>query len=249
MSFLKTIVGVLYLTFLSSSVSAQLTWSCPALYADSGSTVSADLTVSGYQSLISAQGTIYFDSSVLEYSHVDNFALSSMSTSSFGETEVDSGLLSFLWFESDLIGRSIPDNNVVFRITFNVIGNPGDNSVIELTSQSAVVEFVDESFNEVSFNHSPGSVTVNNVANISEIAEKQLTIFPNPATDWIKIEGNSMGIELEVTWHNMNGKLVKKDLVSGQDLKLSTEELESGSYIMRIGNENSGFDLRQIQVL
>ena len=249
MTFLKTIVGILYLTFLSSSASAQITWSCPVLFADSGSTVSANLTVSGYQSLISAQGTIYFDSSVLEYSHVDNFALSSMSTSSFGETEVDSGLLSFLWFESDLIGRSIPDNDVVFRITFNVIGNPGDNSIIELTSQSAVVEFVDESFNEISFNHSPGSITVNNVANLSEIAEKEFTVFPNPASAWIRVEGNSMGKELQVTWHSMEGKLVKKDFFSGQNIKLSTDELEPGSYIMRIGNENTGFDMRQIQIL
>src|SRR5690606_14273249 len=197
--------------------------STPVITSNNGVVVGVDLLVSGYQNMISAQGTIEFDESVLVFSHVSDFALSSISTSSFGVSEVDMGKLSFSWYESDLVGKMISDNEAVFTIYFNVIGNSGESSPIDLINQPVVVEFVDDSFTQVAYTYNAGSVSVNEIAGIGGISQKELNIFPNPANDWIQIQTDIIDSKMELLWYSMNGILVRKDVVktNENDLKVS----------------------------
>ena len=252
MTFWKSIIGIICLVFISTNVKAQIVWNTPVMTADSGDIIGVDLTVSGYQNIISAQGTIQFDESILEYSDVNNFALGSISINSFGDTEIDLGKLSFSWYESDLIGKDISDNDTVITVFFNVIGNPGDMSLIELVEIPVVVEFIDENFLEVPHNIINGSVTVNQTSSVLEQSIlRELNVFPNPAKDWIQVEGDTKGKNLEVFWFNMEGKLMKSvALNSGEEEnRITTEGLRSGMYHMRIGNKILGYDNRLIKIL
>ena len=252
MTFLKSIVGIFCLVVFSTNASAQLVWSAPIVVSDSGDFIGVDLSVSGYQNLISAQGTIRFDETILEYSHVDNFVLTSISSGSFGETEVNQGLLSFSWYESDLIGKDIADNAVVFTIYFTVIGSSEEVSEIELIDQPVVAEFVDEAFVTVPFTFETGSVTVSGVSALEEsILEHQIMLFPNPAKDWLKIESSLVGADLEIHWYSMNGKFMKKDSFhnSGSVNVISTDGLNRGTYLLRVGNPTLGFQNQLMQVL
>lgn len=223
--------------------------------ADSGDVVNVSLNVSGYQNLISSQGTIQFDETVLEFSHVDSFALGSISSASFGLTEIDSGLLSFSWFESDLVGKFIQDGDAAFGIFFTVIGNPGSVSQIELIDQPTVAEFVDEAFVSVPFNYSQGSVTVNGGTQPSALEENQqisiLAIYPNPFADWLVIETEIVGEKIDVIWLNLTGEAVKRDqfMINQNTIKMNTSELNQGTYLIRIGNERVGFENQLIQKL
>ena len=251
MTLLKHIAGIFCLMLFSTQVTGQLEWSVPMLTADSGDVIGVDILVSGYEGLISSQGTVEFDEAILEYSHVDSFALSSMSTSSFGETQVNNGLLSFSWFESDLVGREIPDGDAAFRIFFNVIGNPGDTSTIELVNQPVVGEFVDTMFTPVAYTYQAGRVIVN--ASSAYLGELEVfadvRVFPNPASNWIQI-GGFPGEKIELAWYTLEGNLIHEEVLQDQqkEIKVSTEELSSGVYLMRFGNRALGFDNRLIQI-
>lgn len=251
MTFINSIVGVVFLVFFNMNVIGQLVWSTPTINSNNGDIVGIDLLVSGYQDIISAQGTIEFDESVLEYSHVSDFGLSSISTSSFGVSEVDMGKLSFSWYESDLVGKMISDNEAVFTIYFNVIGNSGQFSSIELVDQPVIAEFIDDSFTQVAYTYQGGSVNVNEVAGIEDISQRELNIFPNPATDWIQIQTDIIDSKMELLWYSMNGTLVRKDVINtnGNNLKLPTMGLTEGLYVICIGNDTLGFDNRLIQIL
>ena len=238
---------------LSTNAIAQLVWTAPILISDSGDVVGVDLSVVGYDSLISSQGTIQFDETILEYSHVDNFALTSMSSGSFGETEVTDGLLTFSWYESSLVGQGIPDNDVVFTMYFTVIGSSEEVSLIELIDQPVVAEFVDEAFITVPFTYETGSVTVSGISSMEEIdLLNQISIYPNPACELINIRSfSAIGSVFELEWFSMSGDLIKKDVfynMGGVNI-VSTEGLSHGVYHVRIGNSIAGFDNQLIQIL
>lgn len=251
MTYLNSLFGIFCLAILSTTANAQLVWSAPMLVADSGDVIGVDLTVSGYQNMISSQGTIRFDETILEYSHVDNFALVSISSGSFGETQVGQGLLNFSWYEGDLVGKAIPDNDAAFTMYFTVIGYSEQVSHIELIDTPVVAEFVEEGFVTVPHTFEIGSVTVSGVSSVDEISqENQLDIFPNPARDWIKIENNAIGEKLEIGWFDTNGALIKKAIFfnSGEQIIINTQDLNRGMYIVRVGNDVLGFKNQIIKV-
>lgn len=252
MIFLKRIVGTFCLMVLSTNAHAQLVWSAPILIADSGDVIGVDLSVSGYQNLISSQGTIHFDETILEYSHVDDFALVSISSGSFGETDVNQGLLNFAWYESDLIGKVIPDNDAAFTIYFTVIGYPAEVSHVTLIDTPVVAEFVEEGFITVPFTYEMGSVTVSGTSSVDEhVWENELNIFPNPAVDWVQIESSAIGEKLEVLVYDMNGKFIKEDIFfnNGNLKMVNTQDLKNGMYVIRVGNAVLGFKNQLIKVV
>ncbi len=255
MTFLKTILGIFCLVLFSPIARCQLVWSTPAIAADSGEVVGLSFDVTGYQNIISSQGTIQFDDAILEFSHLDSFGLASISAASFGETEIDAGLLSFSWFESDLVGKSIQDGEAAFWIFFTVIGNPGSVSPIELIDQPTVAEFIDEAFVSIPFNYVQGSVTVNGGTQPSGLEENQhnsnTVIYPNPFTEWLKVEMDNLGENIDVTWFNLAGEAVRSDqfLINQSTVKMNTSDLNQGIYVIRIGNERIGFENQLIQKL
>jgi hypothetical protein len=189
----------------------------------------------------------------LEFSHVDSFGLASISSGSFGQSEIATGRLSFSWYEADLVGRSIPDGNPAFTMFFTVIGNPGEVSQIELIDQPVTAEFVDDTFVPVAFTYDQGSVAINGGIQPSSIGENYLsgkmTIYPNPFSDWIEIETKIIGESIDVIWFNLAGEMLKHDriLITQNTIKLNTEELNQGIYLIRVGNETVGFENQLMQ--
>lgn len=251
MTFIKQIVGIFFLVFINFNVAGQLVWSTPIISSDNGTVVGVDVLVSGYQNLISAQGTIAFDHTILEYSHVSDFALSSISGNSFGTNDVDSGKLSFSWYEPDLIGKAINDNDAAFTIYFNVVGSSGDVSFVDLVDQPVIAEFIDASFNSVTYSFIPGNVTVNDALNISEeTTQIEYNVFPNPAIDWVSIESKISLYDFSVFLYKMDGSLVKEVFCKDSDkVKFDTSDLNAGTYLLRIGTKNMGFNNQLIRLL
>ena len=238
-------------TLLSLQVNAQIVWNAPTITADSGDVVGVNFTADGYQEIISAQGTIQFDETVLEFSHVDNFALTSMSSMSFGTTQVDQGLLSFSWYEASLIGQTIANGDTLFTALFNVIGSPGDSSGISLIDQPVITEFIDTSFSSVNHSSLSGTVFVHDpTADLVEIDLRQFTIYPNPATNWIRLQADSFNGELEMTWYALDGSIRKHaSFQLMNELAIPLDDLESGIYYLQVVNKSTGFEKRLIQIL
>ncbi len=248
MTLLNNILRLSCLIMISTCAIGQLEWSSPMLTADSGDVIGVDINVVDYEGLISSQGTVEFDPEVLEYLYVDSLALPSISGASFGETEIANGLLSFSWFESDLTGKSIPDGDAAFRIFFNVIGDPGDMSMIDFVNQPVPGEFVDTTFTPVGFTFVQGRVIVNggdlSIDNLEN--SPKYNVYPNPASDYLFIEGK-MPVS-EVAIYDMKGALVQEKKWDAFSAKIDLPDLHPGIYMVRVKTNSRRFYNQLIQI-
>lgn len=82
-----------------------------------------------------------------------------------------------------------------------------------------------------------GTITLVEFTTLADgIGENSLSfnIFPNPAKDFVKIEGNNIQT---VEIFNTIGQSIVKQEVNGNETTISTENLESGVYFVKIGNK------------
>ena len=66
---------------------------------------------------------------------------------------------------------------------------------------------------------------------IGDVNELAFNIFPNPADDFVKIEGNDLKT---VEIFNMTGQTIVRQEVGGNETTISTKDLESGVYFVKI---------------
>ena len=111
-----------------------------------GSQVIVPIRANNFTNLVSMQGSIHFDETVLSYTNVEQLSLPGLSLGSFGTTQASSGTVTFSWFDSDLSGESETDGSVLFALRFTLIGAPGDSSLVWLDDSPTLLEFVDNLF-------------------------------------------------------------------------------------------------------
>ena len=153
------------------------------LYMDSiqsttGSQVSMPVYVNGFTDIISMQGSITFDASVISYLNVSSFNLPGMSISNFGTSQTGQGILTYSWYDASLQGVTVTDSTQLFSIDFTVLGASGQSSNISFSNTPISLEVVDNISALPTFNLTDGYIIVDY---ISFIEEKISTvyIFPN----------------------------------------------------------------------
>ena len=108
-------------------LSAQITFSTPDKMAEPGQDVLVEVQVESFTEIVSAQFSIHWDPAVLQYSSVEDFILPTSMTTEFhfGATDVESGTLTFAWFDESLMGITQDDETVIFQVKFEVVGEAG----------------------------------------------------------------------------------------------------------------------------
>src|ERR1700741_146713 len=111
-----------------------------------GTQITVPVKVKDFLSIVSAQGTIQFNQSIISYVSVQNFGLAGMNASSFGTSQTGSGKLTFSWYDASLVGASLPDSAVLFSVKFNVVGTVGQVSPLTFINTPTMMEVVDNAF-------------------------------------------------------------------------------------------------------
>ncbi|PHR19921.1 MAG: hypothetical protein COA38_19680 [Fluviicola sp.] len=96
-----------------------------------------------FNEIISMQGTFAFDTSVIYYNTVVNFGLPDLSLANFGTSQTNNGLLSYSWFDQDLLGETYADSAILFELVFEVHGNVGDFGYVISNSDMTPIEVVE----------------------------------------------------------------------------------------------------------
>jgi hypothetical protein len=154
---------------------------------DQGTQVVVPIRALGFDSIISIQGTIGFDSSRLAYVGLQSMGLPSMTNSNFGTLYIAHGRLTFSWNESNLTPISVPDSTVLFAVVFQITGPPGDQVPIAITNTPTLLEVVDWSYTPIAFTARGGNVQIN-VPPVCEIPDslRALNITQTHATlSWV----------------------------------------------------------------
>ena len=64
------------------------------------------------------------------------------------------------------------------------------------------------------------------------------TVYPNPASDWIKVKGPEAPFEIEIL--TLEGKLVERHAVNGTEPDLSIDHLQKGVYLISLKDVSTG---------
>lgn len=76
-----------------------------------------------------------------------------------------------------------------------------------------------------------------------KISYDNLKIYPNPSTDFIKLEGNILSSnEINIKIYNMSGKLIKEQTLPSNEL-INVKDLSAGSYMILINSDNNFYNL------
>lgn len=130
------------------------------------------------------------------------------------------------------------------EITFTIVKTNGTTAGYVMRSDSKIYYsdtqiFIKSNGETVSYNLSElrkAFFSVND--DVNEVENQQFAIFPNPATDVLKI--NNLSDNQHVTIYSIDGKMVKKFTMSAE-AEINISDLQPGLYIIGVGNEFSKF--------
>ncbi|HPQ20724.1 MAG TPA: cohesin domain-containing protein [Saprospiraceae bacterium] len=139
----------------------DLTINIPMLSASPGSQICVPVTVSNFNNIEAAQGSFNWDTSVLEYSSYQNFALTG---GVVVESNASMGIVTFIWYDdSGQNPVTLSDDATLIELCFNVVGDIGEMSPISMTDNNVLIEFTESPSISVVPVINNGKVTVSDV--------------------------------------------------------------------------------------
>lgn len=130
------------------------------------------------------------------------------------------------------------------EVTFTIVKTNGTTADYTMSSDSKIFYsdtqiFIKSNGETVSYDLSGLRKAYFSITdNDDEIENQHLAIYPNPATDVLKILNTSEN--KSVTIYSIDGKVVKRIEVS-EEAEINVSDLNSGLYIIGVGNEFSKF--------
>ena len=95
-----------------------------------GSFISVPIGVTGFDNIISLQGSILFDPSVLLFDSIGSFNVPGLNISSFGLNQTGFGIITYSWHDASLQGETLLDSTILFNLKFVVFGTAGQGCLI-----------------------------------------------------------------------------------------------------------------------
>ena len=153
------------------------------------SNVCIPLKVTNFVDVITFQGGIMWDSTALQFTGTQNYALAGMTA--IGSFNIDTlgGIGSFVWFDNTggAGATTLADSSTVFEICFDVIGEDGDKSLIKVVDTDDTIIQVSNEASVYEFCVDDGCVTIvenNPISNIfTLIADDIVTIDTTVCVD------------------------------------------------------------------
>jgi uncharacterized protein (TIGR02145 family) len=126
----------------------------------SANTVVVPVTVDRFTRMVSLQGSINWDSTVLRYQGISSFAPGiGLVAGNFNNTAANN--LTFSWVDATLAGQTLADSSTLFTIRFNLAGNArGRSTSISFDNQPTLLEAVQSPATLLSVVPRAGSVRI-----------------------------------------------------------------------------------------
>lgn len=134
-----------------------------------GTTLALDLTCTDFDSIVSMQFSINWNTAVLDYQSFERIDLDFVA---IGDFQADDGELRFSWFDVEGFGQTLPDGSIVVRLFFEVVGPPGSFSQLPITDNPLAIQIFTAGsmpglFDPVALEQDTGLVTVISPADVS----------------------------------------------------------------------------------
>ena len=127
--------------------------------AKTGTQQCVPFSVTGFNELNTLQLSLQWDTLMILYDTVRNlYPINSFTPGSVSLRSIDD--LRVIWFDFDVDGENIPDNEIMFEVCFNVIGNPGDTAIISYNEEFIPVEVEDIDGNRIEVTALDGAIYI-----------------------------------------------------------------------------------------
>ena len=203
----------------------------PAQQAFKGDVLKLPVTIaSNYKQIVGLQGTFEFNPEVLSFKGIEAAQLSVASDKNFNVAQSDKGLISFLYDHPFGLSDSFEDGEVLFYLTFEVIGNKNQASAIQLTDTQTQVAVYDESLKE--------GTKLRMAAGQIEVINPDITVFPNPGKVFnIQFAVTNESSKVKVKLHDSQGKEILNQNYTQvfkrvQHILKFDSSLPSGNYLL-----------------
>jgi gliding motility-associated-like protein len=135
------LLSFLFLYLFTSTLNAQTpVFTASQEATTAGSEVTVAIRVDSLENAVSIQYSLSWDSDVLTYQSTGDYGLPGSSAFNFGETQIDQGILTFVWFDGQVNGLTLPDGSTIFSVTFNAIGQAGEQSAIAFVNSPTPIQ-------------------------------------------------------------------------------------------------------------
>jgi len=233
-------IAIISLSSFAAFSAGVLKLKIDTINAANGSVAGVNVRVWNFTNILSIQGTIGFDTTVITYNSVNQFGLSGMTNASFGTANTGSGKLTYSWNDATLGGVTLPDSTIIFTVHFNVTGSAGHQSPVNFVNSPTSLEVIDANFNSLTPIYINGAVIVNSPSGIDEPITNRFNIYPNPAHNQFTLAGQLTidNCQLSILLYDAFGQLVYEEQpgnVSGFISKtINTSSLAVGIYYLQI---------------
>jgi gliding motility-associated-like protein len=174
-------------------------------------TVEVKLRVTTRITLMTAQGSLSYDTTLLEFDEVVNNGKFNISPSNFNLQ--NNGLLSFSWDDASLRGLLLEPNDSLFTLKFKVLGKAGTKALIQFEQAPVRWECTNQNYRPLSLFYRRGSVTVVERPVVKTNIEIRTGFSPNGDginDTWEIFEGYSQFPNMLVQVFNKEGDEVYK---------------------------------------
>jgi hypothetical protein len=155
----------------------------PHMSVEPGNYFLAPIKVAGFRRIVGVQYSMNWNPQVLRYDGIVNPALNAAVPENFGLSGVESGVLTFSWYDQTLTGMTLPDSANLYSVRFQAIGSAGSASAFTFGNVPTTKEVVDTSFQAIMAGFYDGLISVMNPNAIADIKEAPVNISdctPNP---------------------------------------------------------------------
>ncbi|MBK7407866.1 MAG: gliding motility-associated C-terminal domain-containing protein [Saprospirales bacterium] len=125
--------------------------------ANPGESVCVDIDVQQFDDIQNLQFSIIWETSILDYTGVNNFGLPGMTAANFDQSFINFGALCVSWSPPSGIGETLPDGSTIFSICFTAIGDPFECSAISFTEFPCLIDVVTGESNGTNVGIEPNS--------------------------------------------------------------------------------------------
>jgi hypothetical protein len=135
----------------------------------------------------------------------------------------------------DLLGTPGLDvNNVTHVRIVDVVGSLDPNYATRDSQGRKINDQYPTAFPSGGFDLDAVGVIHTQAVGLKELAKEKLNLYPNPATNYLKVDREWVGADYELT--NLNGQLVRQGQISQQQ-QLRIENLNPGYYLLKLYEE------------
>jgi len=152
------LVLVLIAAPVVSWAQTPLTLHGDAVEGDNGHDVTMVFRTTGFWQITQGMGTIQWDPAVADYVQAGDFGIPEINNATF--SRIPEGMLIFDWDANNALGTTVPDGTILFSLTFDLRGMPGQSTSVAFTNAWTELHFESAENINLPFTSVSGTISV-----------------------------------------------------------------------------------------